>query len=229
MSQPSRIKKPHQNLTPAELIALADLSTDKEIIIHPADKGGAVVIQDRTQYTQEAYRQLDNKKHYTRTFHDTTTARKDHIIRELKTLKEENQLPRNAHQTLMPKTVRTSPFYLLPKIQKPNNPGRPIVSGIDSPTDVISGTLDRILKPLLKHIPSYIRDTKHFLNIVHEIHALDEDEILVSIDVSALYTSIPHREGIEAVRSALTANPNPHLDTETILHLLEIVLHNNTF
>lgn len=172
---------------------------------------------------------MNNTNHYKLTFHDTTLARRDHIVRELKILEENGQLPKNAHQSLLPKTVRTSPFYLLPKIHKINNPGRPIVSGIDSPTDVISGTLDRLLKPLLKYIPSYIRDTKHFLNIIQEIHSLDEDEIMVTIDVSALYTSIPHSEGLEAVRSALTAHPNPHIGTDVIIFLLEIVLKNNTF
>ncbi len=43
-------------------------------------------------------------------------------------------------------------------------PGRPIISGIGTLTELISGYIDNILKPLLPDIPSYIRDTTDFLN-----------------------------------------------------------------
>ena len=39
-------------------------------------------------------------------------------------------------------TPRTSCIYFLPKIHKPNNPGRPIVSACSCPTELISSYLD---------------------------------------------------------------------------------------
>lgn len=89
--------------------------------------------------------------------------------------------------------------------------------------------MDSTLKPLLKHIPSFIKDTRDFLNIFKQHTHLHEDEIMVTIDVSALYTSIPYDEGIEAVKKALTAHPSTIMDSETASILLAIILKNNTF
>ena len=35
-----------------------------EIVIKPADKGGAIVIQDKDKFIAECQRKLDNKEHY---------------------------------------------------------------------------------------------------------------------------------------------------------------------
>ena len=53
--------------------------------------------------------------------------------------------------------------------------------------------------------------------------------MLVSIDVSALYTNIPQDEGIEAVREALLERDNPEVPTDFLTRLLEIILKYNIF
>ena len=45
--------------------------------------------------------------------------------------------------------VRTPYFYLLPKIHKPNNPGRPVASSINCHTAKISEFVDFHLQPFL--------------------------------------------------------------------------------
>jgi hypothetical protein len=51
------------------------------------------------------------------------------------------------------------------KFTKPDNPGRPIVSVCGCPTEPVSSFLDRVMAPLVKDSPSYIKDTKHALQI----------------------------------------------------------------
>jgi hypothetical protein len=41
-------------------------------------------------------------------------------------------------------------MYFLPKIHKPDNPGRPIVSACGCPTELISSFLDCVMAPLVK-------------------------------------------------------------------------------
>lgn len=53
-----------ENLTSELREALALLKKNTEIVIKPADKGSTVVIMDKQQYFVEAYRQLENTKHY---------------------------------------------------------------------------------------------------------------------------------------------------------------------
>ena len=60
----------------------------------------------------------------------------------------------------------------------------------------------------MKSLPSYIRDTTDFINLISTTK-LPTDSYLVSIDVSSLYTNIPHKEGVEAVLNALLTQTNP--------------------
>ena len=55
------------------------------------------------------------------------------------------------------KAPRTPNFYMLPKIHKPNNPGRPIVHGIGSITEKISAYVDQQIRHLVPRIPSYLK------------------------------------------------------------------------
>ena len=48
------------NLTLEERISLKNLSERTDIIIHSADKGGKIVIMDRSIYIQEFEKQLEN-------------------------------------------------------------------------------------------------------------------------------------------------------------------------
>ncbi len=52
------------NLTKDERSALENLSSNSEIIIKPADKGGKVVVQDTTTYISEALKQLSDTRAY---------------------------------------------------------------------------------------------------------------------------------------------------------------------
>jgi hypothetical protein len=45
-------------------------------------------------------------------------------------------------------------FYLMPKIHKENNPGRPIVSANGHPTEKISEFIDFHLRPFVENLPS---------------------------------------------------------------------------
>lgn len=89
-------------------------------------------------------------------------------------------------------------FYYLPKVHKNlhNPPGRRMES-IFSP---LAKHLEKILTPLVKETLSYLRDTDHFLEILHTITSIPENSLLVTLDVNSLCTSIQHDLGINTVR-----------------------------
>ena len=108
---------------------------------------------------------------------------------------------------------------------------RPIVSSCESPTENISQFIDFWLQPLMKALPSYLKDTLQLINELGEI-LIEPNTLLVTIDVKSLYTCIPHQEGIAACKEALSSTPedNPERpDIFVLVCLLEIVLKNNTF
>ena len=93
---------------------------------------------------------------------------------------------------------------MLPKIHKPNNPGRPIISGCDSPPANLSIYLDHYLKPIVQNLPSYIKDTDDFLQtVLHPDLNIPPGSILVTMDVQSLYTNIPQDEGTDICLSAV--------------------------
>ena len=65
--------------------------------------------------------------------------------------------------------------------------------------------MDHYIRPYVSTQSSYIKDTYDFLEKTREIR-VTENIILATIDVSSLYTSIPHKEGIEAVEKILQSN-----------------------
>ena len=86
----------------------------------------------------------------------------------------------------------------IPKIHKPNNPGRPIINSIECHTSEISRFVDHHLQPVIKQIPSYIKDTNNFINKVNNF-SVPVNSILVIMDVRS-YQSIPNNEGIAVTK-----------------------------
>ena len=130
-----------------------------------------------------------------------------------------------------PKKVRPARLYLLKKIHKNPMGIHPIVFSCDSATENISQFIDYWLQPIMKRLPSYLKDTLKLINELKEI-SVEPDTILVTVDVKSLYTCIPHDEGIAACKEALNSTLESNLerpDISILICLLEIVLKNNTF
>ena len=102
-------------------------------------------------------------------------------------------------------------FYILLKIHKTENPGRPIGSSNSHPTERISQFVDRHINPLVSTLDSHIKDTTDFLNKLSNLGNLPDDAILVTLDVSSLYTNTPHNQGTDKCCHFLT---HPHRYTK---------------
>ena len=57
-------KKSYNNINHKEKVSIQSLKRNKNIIIKPADKGGAIVILNRSDYMKEGKNQLKNKQNY---------------------------------------------------------------------------------------------------------------------------------------------------------------------
>ena len=120
-------------------------------------------------------------------------------------------------------------FYLLPKIHKAGNPGRPIVSANGHPTEKISEFVDLHLQSHVQTLPSYLQDTTDFLKKQEALGPIPSDALLVSMDVTSLYTNIPHSDGIKACEEAWDERDIKDPPTQTLVKLLTLVLKCNNF
>ena len=220
------------NMRKAEFDALKSLKANSDIIIKKADKGSAVVIQNRKEYIKEGLRQLNDTKFYKQIDSDLTDYHKNLVSSKVNSMLKSGEITEKCASYLVIDNPRTANFYLLPKIHKGKLPlpGRPIVSANECPTERISQFVDHFIQPIVPTLKSYIKDSGHFLNILNDIEPKG-DIILCTLDVTSLYTNIPNDEGIIAVKQSLNRSRH-HLENPTnvsICELLNLVLSCNNF
>ena len=211
--QPIRIS---DNLTKDERTALKTLSKRTDIIIKPADKGSGTVVMERQMYINECNRKLNDTTFYEKHNKDITNKVTTTVKQYLQQMKEDGHIDSDTYSYWTPRDPECSRFYILPKLHKnrDKSPGRPIVSANGHPTERISEFLSDILNPPVFKLPSFLKDSAHFLNKLSNIGNLPANSLLVTLDVSSLYTNILHSEGVQAAREYLhkrtTQNPPTH-------------------
>ena len=108
-------------------------------------------------------------------------------------------------------------------------PGRQIVSGVGTLTENISSFIDSILQRLILFIPSYIKDTKEFINKLASSKTIPSDVLLVTMDVTSLYTNIPHFGGVDACSKFLNDHCVTDISTDVLCSLISFILSHNNF
>lgn len=218
-----------QNLSRNERIAIKSLKCNQDIIIKSADKGGAVVVWRKDLYIQEAERQLQDTTTYTKLVEDPTESDQKFISNTIKTHIKRKELPSTAQHMIHP-CPRSANFYMLPKIHKVDCPGRPIVSSHSCPTVLIAQYLDSVLAPLVTKLPTYIKDSPDALRLIQDFrYPATGERFLFTMDVCALYTSIPHALSMEALRHFLDSRSIQNPSTDILLRLIDLALTRNTF
>ena len=108
--------------------------------------------------------------------------------------------------------------------------GKPIVGGPNSPTQSISGLLEKKLTPIVSCLKTYIKDEWDFIRKLPS--HVDYPCVLASCDVVSLYTSIPHDLGLEALSYWINKKRNliPERFTKAfILEAASFILLNSNF
>ena len=81
--------------------------------------------------------------------------------------------------------------------------------------------------------PSYLEDTRHILEVIKEsnqtMSPLPATTRLVTMDVVAMYPSIPPREGVAALKQALHDEGMPRDLVDFVVEATELVLNCNVF
>ena len=162
--------------------------------IKPADKGSGTVVMDKSWYIDECNRQLNDAKFYRQLDGDITDTIQQRVTVYIERMFKDGYIDEKTKKYLVQTNVKSGRFYVLLKIHKKGNPGRPIVSSNSHPTERISQFVDYYINPLVSTLDSHIKDTTDFLNKLSNLGNLPNNAILVTLDVSSLYTNIPHNQ-----------------------------------
>ena len=235
------------NLPKNEMEALKELvkvQKERKIVIKQCDKGAGILIINFEDYMKAAKDHLEetmedaegNKKPYYKKVTETVLKdAKDKIMKVLQSGYNNEIITKQEYEAMCPESKTPSKFYCNFKVHKPHThipPVRPIISGSGSILENPSKFVDFHLKHIATKHKSYIQDTPDFIRKVEEINNKGElpiNAIIVTIDVKALYTNIPQKEGTLSAEEALNERENMQVPTEYIISLLKLILENNIF
>ena len=220
-----KAKLPKSNLTKVQRSALKDLRATDDVIILPADKGNTTVVMSKEEYDRKIITLLDTPT-YKRLPRDPTASQESKISRTLLKIRKDKKLPLRVYDKLRPSGSQLPRIYGLPKIPKPDVPLRPIVSCINSPTYRLSQHISALISPLAGHTETAVKNSAAKRRVT-------QDELLVSFDVSSLFTNVPVPEAVEVIREMLRRDPKlserTTLDADTIADLLSLCLKSTYF
>ena len=223
------------NLTATQKTAMSQLKKVRHtVIIKPADKNLGIVLMNTDDYVTQCLSHLTDKKTYR-----LITEYPAHYIKQqlLNTLTNYRQLL-TSHDKRLYKYLcepashtRVPRFYGIPKLHKEFTklpPLRPIVSQTQSLLTPSAKFIDYALQPIARSYPDYLHNSS-MLSVKLQDTMVPDDAILVTIDVTSLYPSIPQEECLHIIYNELHANR--HLlafDPNLIIKLLHFNM-NNTF
>jgi len=217
------------NISHQELQAAHELKQHPHLIIKPADKGLGTCVVSTNWYTRNVQLHLNDTAVYKRIPSIPTTQ----IANALLAMLREPFAKCLTHYELRfisdtARTHRNALFYLIIKVHKTPVVGRPIVSSCRWITANASIWLDAQLQPLLKALPSVLRDSTALIKTLQHTR-VDPSDLLITMDVVALYPSIPLDTAIPAVCLYIRLHILDPRRAKLMCILLEFVLRNNFF
>ena len=213
-----RCHRKNSIFTPALRNAAHRLRNLDNVIIRRADKSSVYVLLNKSDYYSKINDILSDNSKFKSINCDPTNELKSNankIITAINAVSDQFKFSKIIGD------FQPGYMYGNVKTHKPNNPLRPIISQVTTPTYEIAKTLNRILTPF---IPS-----KYMLKSTDElIHLLKSNEckgIISSLDVESLFTSVPIDETIDIILELAYNNkdtPPPKIPPTLLRQLLQL-------
>ncbi|XP_057290570.1 uncharacterized protein LOC130613216 [Hydractinia symbiolongicarpus] len=168
---------------------------------------------------------IDNNGPYARLKRDPTETIKRDARNILIRLNKDDIIDDRLYYKLRPSDTSPPRFYGLPKIHKPGIPIRPIVSCTGSPLHNLSKYLASILSNYTKG--DHCKNSKEFSKFIRNIR-IEDDECMVSFDVTSLYTNVPIKDTLYIIMELLLNDDEYENKTcipiDKLMSLVQIVL-----
>ncbi|XP_011869607.1 PREDICTED: uncharacterized protein LOC105562989, partial [Vollenhovia emeryi] len=165
------------------------LRDNDDVFVTRADKGQVTVIMDRDDYNKRMTEMLNDQSTYKQVKKDPTKSLTSKLNSLIKTWRNEDIIDNQDYWRLNCTNGNLPRCYGLPKIHKAGFPLRVIVSSIGSPYGLACFIHD-ILQQSIKKPCSHIKDSWTLANIIKG-KKINTNDILISLDVTALFTNIP--------------------------------------
>lgn len=241
----------HNNLSPGEITALNELKNNKDIVIKVTDKGNSFCVLNKHFYIKKVNSLLSDSSH---TYYKLAKNNDAIVFKNLKDLMVKYRECLNDHEFDFVTKFQwfSANFYAMPKCHKSNliksaslnsrshihitDPDdlqfRPIVGGPQSPTSRLSKLLDSILKPLVIHVHTNLKDETTFINTFPRDISDKNTGYFVNYDIKSMYTNITLELVLKSTYYWLThfeSTTKPIYSWSFIRESLIFLMKNNTF
>ncbi|BHF66637.1 hypothetical protein SprV_0200965900 [Sparganum proliferum] len=194
--------RPRDVLSKVERDALKELRADNDLVIVPADKGRSTVVLDRTDYNQKAKSLLEDRQSYVPCESNPMKTLTREINATLLAMENSGAISPIDRRMTRAQETALARFYGLPKVHKEGAPLRPIVSLKGTPTYGLAKWLFQRLKFLTSDSNTTVSSSTQFLEKLKGVSLLPSD-VMVSFDVTSLFTSIPQDLAVETIELLL--------------------------
>ena len=178
--------------------SLRTLQKNSDIIITKPDKGGGIVLLDRTDYLAKMHRILSDTFKFQKmtSEKDKTDLEEKRMTDCLKRMKEQGYRDDVQFGNYRPTGTNIPRLYGPPKFHKPNCPLRPILDMTNSPYHTVAQWLADKLEPVRRQVCKYsLRGTFEFVEAVKDIQLTDKT--MLSSDVVSLFMNVPLLETVD--------------------------------
>jgi hypothetical protein len=188
-----------------------------------------------TRYKELGFEHLNNVSTYRPITHITARTVETRVNATWKDICDRRGLSFRVRKSYVTNNSSLPRFYHLIKTHKSliQLKIRPIVSSSNGPTEKLSWLLSRVLRPVLHTVSAHLESSAELLDILSNLDptVYEQYHYPFSLDVTALYTSIPVQDAIDNIINVLSRN-NFHffgLTIADINDLLKVVLTNTYF
>ena len=209
-------------------LALTKLKKNKHIIITKSDKGGKVVVLNKTDFLDKAKGLLSDETTYeklTKNPLNNASTEFNKKVRNIAKNKKDIQLL-DQFKVFNPSLPY---FYGLPKIHKDNVPLRPIISNIGSYSSKLAKWLTGLLTPFLgRFSDSHIKHSEDFIG---KIRGMNFHNVkMLSLDVVSLFTNVPVDDVLTFLENKLSEYQEQFpLPVSKIVALVRLCVSTNYF
>ncbi|BHF66889.1 hypothetical protein SprV_0200991200 [Sparganum proliferum] len=178
------------------------------------------------KYLQKAKGLLEDRQSYFPCATNPLKAQTPEINATLLSVENSGAITPTNRRMAKPQDTALARFYGLPKVHKDGAPLRPIVSLKGTPTYRLAKWLSRRLKFLTAESDTTVSSSAQFLEKLKGL-SLHPNEVMVSFDVTSLFTSIPQDLTIKTIELLLQSKYDEmenRLGPAHILQLLKLCL-----
>ena len=227
----SKARLPHKQLSPGFFNQISALKK-RDLIFLPSDKGGEFCVIQKVRYISAVESHLANHSIYHRVLWYNPADSEFQLNSKWSSIGTRYNLPPYIIRRFKSNHSTVARFYGFIKTHKglEDIQIRPIVNTRDSPTFKLSWLLHKIISPLLTIVPSHIASSVELLHRIQE-STDDVHHYPCSLDVEAMFTSIPVEEAIRNVEELFLSNKTvpQFFRTSDISTLLRAVFAENIF